>query len=202
MVSNERLSILGVRIFDKRPQSRPSREDVSSTNSDIRREVISDFVEDEFDFLLLGDRVLFDRSGSVGGTGDRVSLPRKEEDDTTIGSSGIDETDFGGSVVVGKSNVNSGSGSDDVLSRGLIKLTNAVRKGSSSVDNTLDGKRQRVSLRNRAKMESVTRLMLTLALVSHSRPVITSRILQPLTRPSESLRRSTTSVWLAATAPY
>jgi len=107
VVSNERLSILCVGVLDERPQTRPSRQNVSSTNSDVRREVVSNFVENEFDLLLLGDRVLFDRSGSVGGTGDGVSLPRKEEDDTAIGSSGIDESDFGGCVVVGKSDVNS-----------------------------------------------------------------------------------------------
>lgn len=137
MVSNEGLSVLCVGILDERPQTGPGRENVSSTNSDIGREVVANFVEDEFDLLLLGDRVLFDRSRSIGGTGDRVSLPGEEEDDSTVRGSGIDETDFGGSVVVGKSDVNSGSGSDDVLSGGFIELTNSVRERSSSVDNTL-----------------------------------------------------------------
>lgn len=200
VVTNEGLGVLRVGILDERPQSRPCRENVSATNSDIRREVVANFVEDELDLLLFGNRVLFNGSRSVGGTGDRVSLPGEEEDDTSVGSGRIDETDLGGSVVVGKGDVYSRSGSDDVLCRGFIELTDTIREGTGGIDDTLEEAKRRHELHMRVLSKEVRKL--TLDLVSHSRPVITSRILHPLIRPSESLRRSTTSVWFAATAPY
>lgn len=68
VVPDERLSILSGRVSNERSDSRPGGEDVSSSNLDLGSEVVSDLVENPLDLGFLGDGVLLDGGGSIGGT--------------------------------------------------------------------------------------------------------------------------------------
>ena len=193
VVPDQRLGILSIRISNERSDSRPGGEDVSSSDFDLGSEVVSNLVENPLDLGLLGDGILLDGSGSVGGTckrrkecrsmsarrareqgetrrrerkprtSDNVSLPGKEEDDSTVGGSRIEQTHgLGSEVGLGerhgsgkksqfelanrksllseahrKGDVNSRGRSDDLLDGRLVELPETIGERSCGVDDTL-----------------------------------------------------------------
>jgi len=137
MVTDEtfRLGLIGV--ADKRTDTRPGGEDVTTADSNLGLEVVLDFGEDPVDLLLAGNGVLVDVARSVGGTSDGVALPGKEEDNTAVRGVRIDHTHVLGSVVTRKNNVHTGRGGDNLSDLLVIHLADRVSERTSGVDDTL-----------------------------------------------------------------
>jgi hypothetical protein len=72
-----------------------------------------------------------------GRTGDDVALPRQEEDDTSVRGGGVEKTHGLGAEVGREGDVHSRRRSDNLLCGGLVELSESVREGTSSVDDTL-----------------------------------------------------------------
>lgn len=100
VVPDKTLGVFGIRVLDQWSNTAPGRQDVSSSDLDIGREVVLDLVEDPLDLLFLRDGVLRDGGCGIGGTGNNVALPWEEEDDSTVGSGGVEQTHVLGTVVV------------------------------------------------------------------------------------------------------
>ena len=137
MVADEtfRLGLVGV--ADKRTDTRPGGKDVATADSDFGLQVVLDFGENPVDLLLASDGVLVDIARSVGGSGNGVALPGKEENDTAVRGVRVNHTHVGGSVVTGKNNVDTRRRSDDLGDLLVVHLADRVGERTSSVDDTL-----------------------------------------------------------------
>lgn len=108
VVADEGLGVLRLGVFDEGSDAGPGCEDVASADVDVGGQVVADFLKDPFDGFLIGERVLGDGRGRVGGAGDGVALPGEEEDDSAVRGGGVDEAHLGGSVVAGEDDMDAG----------------------------------------------------------------------------------------------
>ena len=136
VITEQVLGIRGMGVGGKRTDSGPGCHDILTSNSDGG--VASNSAQNEVDFLFSGLRLSGDLAGLVGGTGDDLSLPRDEEDNTAIFSLGDDHTHLNRGVVVRKDDVSSGRGGDH-LGNGLVSILVAegVDKGAGRIDDRL-----------------------------------------------------------------
>lgn len=137
VVSDKRLSVCRVGVSNQRSKTGPGGKDITSSDLDIGRQVLSDFIQDPLDLFFLGQRMLFDGRGRVRSTGDDVSLPRQEEDDSSVRSVGVEETHALWSVVVGQGDVHTGRGSHNLGDLLIVEFSESVGEWSGSVDETL-----------------------------------------------------------------
>ena len=138
VVSDQTLGVFRVGVLDQRSQTTPGGQDISTTNLDVGGEVVSDLVENPLDLLLGRNGVLLDRGGRIGCSGNNVSLPWQEEDDTSVRRGRVEKTKTLRAVVVGQGDVNSGRRGNNLLSGRLVELSDTITERSSSVDDTLD----------------------------------------------------------------
>lgn len=128
-----------VRVANERSEAGPGGEDVSATDFDVGGEIVTDFFEDPADFFFLGFGLLIFlyRRGCVSRSGDRVSLPWKEEDYSAIAGGGVNKSHCPWGVVVREGDVNTGGGLDDGLVLWVVECEEGIGEWACGVDDAL-----------------------------------------------------------------
>ena len=134
VVADKGLGILGFWIADQGADPRPCGEHVASPHVDVWSEVAADLGQYPIDLFFTCNWILHYVCRGICCTGNSVTLPRQEENDTSIRGSRIDKTHFRRAIETREDNMNAGTWGYNFLDCGLVHFSDGVCEGASSVD--------------------------------------------------------------------
>lgn len=143
VIPSQRLRVTLIGIHDQRTNATPGGQHISATDLDVLVQIVLDLRDDELDLVLGRSGRVRDVAQGVRGAGDGLTLPRQEENDTSVRSRGVQETHLFGTVVPGQDNVNTRTGRTDRLHRRIVHLADRVCERTRRIDHALgvDGPR-------------------------------------------------------------
>lgn len=137
VISRQGLRVALVRIADQRTDSTPGGQNVSATDFNVLVQIILDLRDDELNLVLGRSGRVRDVAQGVGRAGDGLTLPRQEENDSSVRSRGIQETHLFGTVITRQDNVHTRTRSTDRLHRGIVHLADRVCERTRRIDHAL-----------------------------------------------------------------
>lgn len=136
MVTSKGLGIRLIGVADKRANTTPGAQNITTSNLNVRVQVVLDLVHDENNIVLMRRGPIGDLARRVCGPGHGVLLPRQEKDHTTVTSVRIEETHILGRVIVGQHDVDPRAWLADFASDRVVHFADLIRVRPGRVHHT------------------------------------------------------------------